>query len=233
MPAPGGYMIRNLRSLIGLPVSAVDGDIGTIRGFYFDDTKWMIRYIAVETGKLAHARDVLLSPASVVESGLVSGKFKVNLTRDQVDGSPEVDLGEPVARQLEEKISAYYRWPRYWETSPRVVGERPAGAPEAAKKPGVPGVTVAEQVFTYNLVSSRRFFGSLAVSRDGKSGTIDDCTADDDAWDIRGVVIDPGIPLAGKKVVIPPRSVTAVDPSSRQVTVNMTRSEINGAPEFK
>lgn len=223
-------MIRNFKGLIGLPVSAVDGDIGTVKSFYFDDRKWTVRYIAVETGRLANRRDVLISPLSVIETGLASRMFKVNLTRNQVDGGPEVDLNKPVSRQLEEKIAAYYNWPRYWETAQRTAGERPAGAP-GTERPGVPGITVAEKVFTYQLVGSRRFIGCAVAARDGGAGSITDCTVDDGTWDIRGIVIDTGIPLTGHRVV-PPRSVSAMDLAKRQVMMDMTRDEILKSAEF-
>jgi hypothetical protein len=46
-------MLERLSSLTGGTVRAVDGDIGTVEDFYFDDNRWIVRYAVVATGKVA------------------------------------------------------------------------------------------------------------------------------------------------------------------------------------
>ena len=46
-------------------IRAVDGEIGTVDQFYFDDETWAIRYLTVETGGWLGGRIVLISPISV------------------------------------------------------------------------------------------------------------------------------------------------------------------------
>jgi hypothetical protein len=43
-------MLRRERELRGLEVQAVDGAIGHVEQFYFDDVAWVVRYVAVGTG---------------------------------------------------------------------------------------------------------------------------------------------------------------------------------------
>jgi hypothetical protein len=43
-------MLRSLKDLRGVALRAIDGDIGKVDDFYFDDEGWGIRYLVVDTG---------------------------------------------------------------------------------------------------------------------------------------------------------------------------------------
>ena len=47
-------MNRNVKSLTGFTIGALDGEIGKVNEFYFDDESWTIRYLIVETGNCEH-----------------------------------------------------------------------------------------------------------------------------------------------------------------------------------
>ena len=49
--------------------------------------------------------------------------FPVELTREQVKGSPDIDTEKPVSRQQEIELHKYYNWAPYW------VGPGPFAAP--------------------------------------------------------------------------------------------------------
>ena len=42
-------MLRSLKDLTGYKVGATDGDFGSVQDFYFDDQRWAIRYLIVDT----------------------------------------------------------------------------------------------------------------------------------------------------------------------------------------
>ena len=44
-------MLRSLKQIYGKTLGASDGDIGHLVDFYFDDHKWVIRYLIVDTGQ--------------------------------------------------------------------------------------------------------------------------------------------------------------------------------------
>ncbi len=54
---------------------AQDGDIGRCRDFLFDDAKWVLRYMEVNTGKWLLGRRVLISPISIEEPILEDKKI--------------------------------------------------------------------------------------------------------------------------------------------------------------
>jgi len=43
-------MLRSLKDLQNFAISAIDGRIGHVRDFYFDDDAWVIRYFVVDAG---------------------------------------------------------------------------------------------------------------------------------------------------------------------------------------
>lgn len=53
-------MLRNLKDLQGYALRATDGDVGTVKDFYFDDERWVVRYLVVETGSWLASRRVLI-----------------------------------------------------------------------------------------------------------------------------------------------------------------------------
>ena len=43
-------MLRSMKDLEGYAIDAIDGTIGHVKDFYFDDEAWVIRYLVVDTG---------------------------------------------------------------------------------------------------------------------------------------------------------------------------------------
>ena len=104
-------MRQNISSMIGYAIRATDGDLGTVDEFYFDDETCSIRYIVVETGNWLVGRKSLISPAAFCKLELESRTLSVNLTRAQVNGSPDIDTQRPIYRQHEAELHEYYQWP--------------------------------------------------------------------------------------------------------------------------
>ena len=107
-------MFRKVTQLQGSPLRATDGEIGTVDQFYFDDETWAIRYLVVNTGSWLMGRRVLISPIAVGKTDWESGQMEVGLTKQQVEGSPDIDTHKPVSRQHEAEYLAYYGYPLYW-----------------------------------------------------------------------------------------------------------------------
>lgn len=99
----------------GFTLVATDGELGAVRDFYFDDEKWTIRYVVAETGTWLAGRRVLISPIAVRQVDWLGQRLTLGLTRQQVENSPDVDLLEPISRQIEAEYYNYYRWPAYWD----------------------------------------------------------------------------------------------------------------------
>ena len=95
-------MLRSIKQLYEEKLRASDGDIGHVKDFYFDDQKWVIRYVVVDTGKWQLDRLVLISPHAFDSLDQNRGFPLVNLTRQEIENSPPTESHKPVSRQYEE-----------------------------------------------------------------------------------------------------------------------------------
>jgi hypothetical protein len=66
-------------------------------------------------------------------------------------------------------------------------------------------------------------------ARDGGIGKVDEASNDVGA---SYIVVDTGMWIFGKKVVLPAGTIDRVDPDTETVFVNKTKDEIKNAPEF-
>jgi hypothetical protein len=110
---PMNYSANLLR---GFAIHAIDGEIGKVRELYFDDQRWIVRYLVVQTGTWLKSREVLIATPHLGHMDLQSKTIQVDLTREQVRQSPDTDTDMPVSRQHEELLHRYYGWPFYWES---------------------------------------------------------------------------------------------------------------------
>src|ERR1700682_3161111 len=103
-------MQLNINSLLGFSLSATDGEVGKVDEIYFDDRNWTIRYLVVKTGHWLSGRKVLISPLAFDRSRWKDGTFPVNLTKEQILNSPDIDTDKPLTLQHTESLNEYYLW---------------------------------------------------------------------------------------------------------------------------
>ena len=58
-------MLQSIKQLYGEKLGALDGEIGHVKDFYFDDQNWAVRYLVADTGTGWQADKVLLSPHAI------------------------------------------------------------------------------------------------------------------------------------------------------------------------
>ena len=138
-------MLRRLKQLYGNKLTATDGEIGVVKDLYFDERNWTVRYVVAETGTWLTSRQVLLSPHAFADGQRSEKKLSVNLSRQQIAGSPALEWHQPVSRQFEEAYHRYYGWPNYWEDDClknfpglETIGQAPKVAPKKTLPTGSP-----------------------------------------------------------------------------------------------
>jgi len=99
-------MHRAINSLIGYKMAAMDGKIGKVEDFYFDDQVWKIVYLIVKTGNWLSGRKVLISPVALIKGADRDGTFSVSLTREQIVNGPDIDSDKPL--RSTHAITGYY-----------------------------------------------------------------------------------------------------------------------------
>lgn len=225
-------MFRTLDGMRGMKIRAEDGEIGHVEDFLFDDATWTIRYFVVDTGPWLFGREVLISPQAVGQMQPDDDALPVNLTKEQVENSPDVDLDEPVSQQMEEAMQAHYGWQNYWMSLP--LGAR-VGAP-MTPPPGAAAEEVEEEDLQTSgdphLRSVDEVVGYDIAAPGGGVGQVDDFIVDDQNWTIRYMVITTSNWLGGREVLVAPEWIESFDWDSSKVKVGLTREEIKESPEY-
>jgi len=222
-------MLKALNDILGYKLSAADGELGSVKNFYFDDSEWIVRYFVVNTRRWLPGRLVLISPSEINETAWDSNVLPVSLTMEQVKNSPEIQSDLPVSRQNEIELMQYYGWVHYWG---------PIGKPDSGRGAGEdPDVQsradseVAE--WDPHLRSTGEVTGYNIQSTDGQIGQIKDLIVETSDWNIRYIVVDTQKWLPGKKVLISSAWINKVDGVDRRVHVDLSSEAIKDSPEFE
>lgn len=229
-----GVMTRTVRELKGDDVLARDGDVGSVEDVYFDDERWAVRYLVVDTGNWLPGKRVLISPASLEAELSSKDRLRLALTREQVEGAPDVLSDRPVSRQYEMAHARHFGYPYYW-SGPMLWGA--AAYPGLAAPPGEPSMSpsraeaerAAEQATQGgdpHLRSGSEIIGYGIEARDGSIGEVQDFVVDDQTWAIRDVVVDTTKWWPGGNVQVHPEYVELIDWKARKVHLRLTREQV-------
>ena len=82
-------MLRNTRNLDSFTMGASDGSIEQLVDLCSDDWVWVVRYLRVERPAWLTKRKILISSTAVAQPDLESRRHLLNLTKDQVEHSPD------------------------------------------------------------------------------------------------------------------------------------------------
>ncbi len=230
-------MIRCVKHLKRFDIVATDGSIGAVDDFYFDDERWAVRYVVVDTGKWLPGRRVLVSPYSVMRTEWGEQRVLLSINRQHVRDSPPIDTQQPVSRQHEAEYLTHFGYPYYW-THAGLWGAYPLPTLPAAVPMAAREATVSddEQRATESgdshLRSVAEVTGYLIRATDGELGHVDDFLIDDISWAVRYLVIKTSNWWFGRHVLVAPRWITSIDWVSKSVDVNVTRAAIKSAPAY-
>jgi len=214
-------MHRNVNSLIGSRMEGSDGEMGKVEEFYFDDRAWIIVYLIVKTGNWLSGRKVLISPHALIKGNDRTGIFPVNLTKEQIKNSPDIDTDLPVSRQQEVALHQYYPWQSYWGTGFYEGGIWGIVTPPAVEPSPPP-------VGDLHLRSTHAVTGYHIETTDGKLGHL----RDDETWHIEYLVIEMHSWLTGKRVLIARMHIKEIKWATSKVLVDVTSKELEDARPY-
>ena len=221
-------MLSKVLTLKGYKLHSLDGDIGKVKEFYFDDRHWTIRYLVADTGNWLTDRQVLISPYALGAVNKEEQCIAIDLTKKQIEDSPSLNSDKPVSRQFEEEYIEYYGWPVYW-SGPYVWGPHPI----IMRDPGQwKKSTKSKKTWDSHLRSTHEVSAYHIQAADGEIGHIKDFIIDDEMWAIRYLIIDTQNWWPGKKVLVSPKWIERIGWSESMVYVNLTRENIQKSPEY-
>jgi uncharacterized protein YrrD len=225
-------MFKNLSDLEGFRLAAKDGEIGHVADFYFDDDCWAVRYLVVATGSWLFGKKVLISPNAVEKVDFDEECMKVDLSKEQVKNSPDIDTEKPISRQQESEYHLYYNFPPYWG-GVALWGryDQPGGTADAEDaETAEHGMEHGER--SKHLRSAREVRGYRVVAVDGQVGHNDNFLMDVDTWAIRYLVVNTGGWLKRHEVLLTPKLVDRVIWAEAQIDINASRELIEGTPDY-
>jgi hypothetical protein len=208
-------MMWESSDIIGFEIRATDGSIGSIDDLLVDETDWSVRWVVIDTGTWLPGRKVLLPASCFGAPSMPDRQFPIELSRQQVEDSPDIDTDAPVSRQMESDIYGYYGWHPYWGAGYVPVGTigyvPPISAAGTALPPlgvGTPETARAEAMDEPrgdpHLRSAKEITGYRVRGTDDDIGTVSKLLVDQEGWMIRYLVVDTGNWLPGKKVLVSP-----------------------------
>ena len=201
-------MLRSMNDLRDYAIRATDGDIGHVKDFYFDDERWTVRYLVVETGTWLSGRKVLISPVSIGRPNWTDKALPAALTKEQVRNSPDIDTQKPVSRQHEISYLDYYGYPYYW-------------AAGGLRGDDDPHLRSGAEVMRYHIEAT-----------DGDIGRVHSVLVDEDTWALRYFVVDTSNWWHGHRVLISPQWINEVRWSDARVVIDLTRQAVKDAPVY-
>lgn len=221
-------MFGKVKTLKGYKLDGIDGEIGKVEEFYFDDQHWTIRYLVANTGDWLTGRLVLISPYALVAVNNERQNVVISLTKKQVEESPSLDSDKPVSRQFEDEYYGYYGWPNYWGGS-LVWGAYPFIARDHEN---IPESDEDAKKGDPHLRSTREVTGYHIQAIDGEIGHVEDFIIDDETWAIRYLIVNTQNWWPGKKILISPKWIGSVGWSDSKVFVKLLRETIRNSPEY-
>lgn len=231
-------MLRSIKAMEKFAVHTSDDDaIGSVKDAFFDDERWVVRYLVADTGGWLIGRQVLLSPISFDRIDWNGKTLQTRLTREKIESSPGIESHKPVSRRQEASLYRHYGYPYYW------------GGPYAWGYAVLPGL-LEEQIFEdpqrlhvrqdmedvdkedQHLRSCNEVAGYTIAASDDKFGHVVDFLVDEEDWSIQYLVVDPRNFWPGKHVLVPASRIEHVYWADQEVVVAMNKEEVKRSPEY-
>jgi uncharacterized protein YrrD len=233
-------MLQVISALKGFAIEASDGRMGTVVDFLFDDVSWKVRWLVVECGTWLKGRKVLIHPSAVSYTALADEEFNVELTKAQVESSPEWTEHEPISQRMEGQLYEHYGWDPLWDEAPT-----PSAIPGAMASPFMAppnlGLSLREKPHAEadvplesdnHLRSVSEVIGYHIHATDGEIGHVENFLIDTEDWSLHYFVVDTSNWWFGKHVLIAPHAVQSIEWSDRHVQIDVSRKQVEESPPW-
>jgi hypothetical protein len=226
-------MLRSLKDITkNYKLEALDGEIGKINDFYFNDIFWLIKYLVADTGDWLKEQLVLLSPITLGSPDWQSALLPVNLTKDKIENSPAIEKHKPVSRQFEDDLMKYYAWPADFTYGIGSMNAVEMQLIQARLQMDQEKKTAKEKSEDPHLRSAREVMGYDIQATDGPIGHIQDFIIEDRSWIIHYIIVNTKNFLAGRQVIISPNWISKVDWADYKVYITLDKESVKNSPKF-
>jgi hypothetical protein len=239
-------MLHTVKELERYAIHATDGVVGHVRGVYFDDESWVVRYLVVDTGGWFANRKVLISPMSVTHVNRLERSLSVSITRQQVKDSPDIDTDKPISRQHESGYLGYYGYPYYWGRGgfwgqgsfPSLLlnvsehGMAQSDGSDAIERTQSMGEVGFEPGDDSHLRSCEAVTDYRIEATDGDLGHVKGFVMEEGTWAIRYLIVHTSEWWLGHDVLVATRWIKKVSWLDSSVSVGLTRQVVKASPVY-
>lgn len=214
-------------------VEAKDGRLGSVKDCLFDQRNRKIRWMVLDTGNWLSGRQVLIHPSAFGSLNRLRNTVPVDLTKLQIEASPEIAFDRPVSLQHQDELYGYYGWDSMWGGSGYYAGF-PMATEKASNLPMHAGAASAPDTASGdpNLQSMHAVQGYRIEATDGIIGHLENFLIDDLTWDISYLVADTRNWWVGQHVLLSPFAVKEFDWIQRQIHVSASREQVKASPPW-
>ena len=221
-------MLYEAKSFKNYALCGIDGTIGKVKELLFDDQKWNVRYLVVDTGNWLKGRKVLIAPNFLVDVSKENQCITVNLTKKQIEDSPPLSSDQPVDRQYDKAYWSFFNLPESVLTK---LPEDQAFMRKLDKK-DLDDRHAEERSWDHQLRSTSASTGNNIEALDGEVGCIDDFIIDDQTWSIRYMVVNSADWWAGHKLLVAPPWISKLNWGDAKIFININRAPFESLEEF-
>jgi len=227
-------MLWDISAINGYAINASDGQLGTVSDLLFDDVRWIIRWLVVDTGIWLPGRKVLLPVSALCKPDAALRRFHVKLNKQQVKDSPDIITDQPVSRQVEVHVYNYYGWDPYWGDSIFNLNAMatPLVRPPLSTPRDIVGTDADLNKGDPHLCSIAAVTGYHIHAIDGEIDHVEGFLVDDVGWNVRYFIVDTKNWWPGKRVLISPHSVRTIDWIDGLVHLDINRQIVRGSPPY-
>ena len=186
----------------------------------------------INTGSWLLGRKILIHPAALGRPDISLRAFPVTLTKAEVEASPDIGSDEPVSRQMDQDLSAYYGYSPGFsggfysgdglELSAGEMSYGDSWQTQVVAEPGDPNLRSLAEVTGYHI-----------HALDGDIGHLEDFLVDDETWKLDYAIVDTKNWGFGKHVLVTPAEIKAVNWNERYFRLDLTRYNIKCSPSWK
>jgi hypothetical protein len=111
-------MLNKAKTLNDYKLQSLDGEIGSISEFLFDDQHWAIRYLVIDTRNWLPGKKILVSPQWIERVSWNESKVFFDHPREAIKQSPEYSEESLITRDYETGLHQHYNRKEYWIDEP-------------------------------------------------------------------------------------------------------------------
>lgn len=209
--------LKNANSFIQKPINALDGPLGHIAEFYFDDQSGNIKYIVVDVVKVFIHKKILIKP-ELTRINDIDHTLYVEKTSDELKKSPLAHNEKPIIEQRKAHQHEHYDWEIYMGSE--VLPSNPKHETYFLIEPKNPDGSF----FDPHLRTTRVVNGYTAQFNDGLGGKLLDFIIDTSVWNIHCFMIST---QGGEKVCLPWALLKMISFEENKIYFNTIQSGIN------